>query len=54
MDPYASLDVNVNGAGPVAVTSVAITVLLFAFSCLFWLGDRKLPSRRDQKALVGG
>ena len=52
--PYGFLDVNVNGAGPVAVTSVAITVLLFGFSCLFWLGDRKLPSRQDQKALVGG
>jgi hypothetical protein len=44
--PYFFLDVGESGAGVVAVYCVAILILLFAVSCLFWLGDRFLPGRR--------
>ena len=43
--PYFFLDVGQSGAGLVAVYCVAILILLFAVSCLFWLGDRFLPGR---------
>jgi hypothetical protein len=43
--PYFFLDVKQSGAGVVAIYSVAILVLLFVVSCLFWLGDRWLPGR---------
>lgn len=43
--PYFFLDVNASGAGVVAIYCVAILVLLFLVSCLFWLGDRRLPGR---------
>jgi hypothetical protein len=39
--PYPFLDVTVRGAGAVAVTSVALAALLFAFSVLAWLVDRR-------------
>ena len=41
--PYFFLDVGESGAGYVAAYCVAILVLLFIVSCLFWLGDRFLP-----------
>jgi hypothetical protein len=44
--PYFFLDVRASGPGVVALYSVAILVLLFAVSCLFWLGDRWLPGRQ--------
>ena len=44
--PYFFLDVGESGAGYVAVYCVAILVLLFVVSCLFWLGDRFLPGRQ--------
>ncbi len=43
--PYFFLDVAQTGAGVVALYCVAILILLFAVSCLFWLGDRWLPGR---------
>ncbi len=43
--PYFFLDVGELGAGVVALYCVAILVLLFAVSCLFWLGDRFLPGQ---------
>ena len=44
--PYFFLDVGESGAGYVAAYCVAILVLLFVVSCLFWLGDRFLPGRQ--------
>ena len=44
--PYFFLDVGESGGGLVAAYCVAILILLFAVSCLFWLGDRFLPGRR--------
>ena len=44
--PYFFLDVGQTGSGGVALYCVAILILLFAVSCLFWLGDRFLPGRR--------
>ena len=46
--PYFFLDVNASGPGVVAIYSVAILVLLFVVSCLFWLGDRWLPTREGR------
>ena len=46
--PYFFLDVTATRAGPVAIYCVAILVLLFAVSCLYWLGDRWLPGRQPQ------
>lgn len=43
--PYPFVDVNAQGAGPVAVACVAIAVAFFALAGLVALGDRKLPTR---------
>ena len=44
--PYFFLDIEQIGAGGVALYCVAILILLFVVSCLFWIGDRWLPGRR--------
>jgi hypothetical protein len=46
--PYFFLNVTSAGPGPVAIYCVAILVLLFAVSCLYWLGDRWLPGRHSE------
>ena len=40
--PYPFLDLGERGGGAVALTAVAIAVLVFALSSLMWLGDRRL------------
>ena len=50
--PYFFLDVGESGALVVALYCVAILILLFAVSCLFWVGDRFLPGR-DRFAPTG-
>ncbi len=52
--PYFFLDVNQTGTGAVVLYCVAILVLLFAVSCLFWLGDRLLPGRRSERSAQAG
>lgn len=52
--PYFFLDVNASGSGVVAIYSVAILVLLFVVSCLFWLGDRWLPGREGRDEAEAG
>ena len=44
--PYFFLDLGETGPGGVALYCVAILILLFVVSCLFWTGDRWLPGRR--------
>jgi hypothetical protein len=41
--PYFFLDLGQTRAGEVALYCVAILILLFVVSCLFWMGDRWLP-----------
>jgi len=36
----------------VALYCVAILILLFVVSCLFWIGDRWLPGRRPGRVAV--
>lgn len=43
--PYFFLDLGQTATAAVAGYCVAILVLLFVVSCLFWLGDRWLPGR---------
>jgi len=44
--PYFFLDLGETGSGGVALYCVAILILLFVVSCLFWIGDRWLPGRQ--------
>jgi hypothetical protein len=44
--PYFFLDLGQTDPGVVALYCVAILILLFVVSCLFWLGDRWLPGRQ--------
>jgi hypothetical protein len=44
--PYFFLDLGQTDSGVVALYCVAILILLFFVSCLFWLGDRYLPGRQ--------
>lgn len=44
--PYFFLDLGETGPGGVALYCVAILILLFVVSCLFWIGDRWLPGRQ--------
>ena len=47
--PYFFLDVTQTGAGGVVIYSVAILLLWVIVSGVFWLGDRLLPGRADQR-----
>lgn len=40
--PYPFLDVGERGGGAVALAAVALAALVFGFSLLMWLGDRRL------------
>jgi len=44
--PYFFLDLNETAPGLVAAYCVAILILWFLVSCVFWLGDRVLPGRQ--------
>jgi hypothetical protein len=46
--PYFFLDLGQSGPDVVALYCGAIMVLLFAVSCLFWVGDRWLPGRQPE------
>jgi hypothetical protein len=50
--PYFFLDIEQIGPGGVALYCVAILILLFVVSCLFWIGDRWLPGRRPGRVAV--
>lgn len=52
--PYPFLDVEERGAGAVALTAVALAVLIFGFSLLMWLGDRRLRRAPAPVASVPG
>jgi CHASE2 domain-containing sensor protein len=56
--PYFFLDLGQTRPGEVALYCVAILILLFVVSCLFWMGDRWLPRpsflAAHQRAGVGG
>ncbi|WP_375426511.1 Pr6Pr family membrane protein [uncultured Friedmanniella sp.] len=41
--PYPFIDVGARGGAAVAVTSVALALLILAFSVLAWLADRRWP-----------
>ena len=45
--PYFFLDLGQTSQGLVVLYCLAILVLLFVVSCLFWLGDRVLPGRTE-------
>jgi hypothetical protein len=47
--PYFFFDLGETGPGGVALYCVAILILLFVVSCLFWLGDRWLPGRQRRQ-----
>lgn len=51
--PYPFLDVTARGAAPVAVTSVALALLIFAFSALAWLYDRRRPPAPQHPEVTG-
>jgi hypothetical protein len=44
--PYFFLDLGQTSPSAVALYCVAILILLFVVSCLFWMGDRWLPGRQ--------
>jgi len=44
--PYFFLDLGQTAPGVVALYCLAILILLFVASCLYWLGDRWLPGRQ--------
>jgi hypothetical protein len=48
--PYFFLDLGQTRPGGVALYCVAILILLFVVSCLFWIGDRWLPGRTPRRA----
>ena len=52
--PYFFLDLEQSGPGVVAVYCVAILILLFVVSCLFWMGDRWLPGRQPRRLAADG
>ena len=47
--PYFFLDLGQTSPGGVALYCVAILILLFVVSCLFWIGDRWLPGRTPRR-----
>jgi len=52
--PYFFLDLGQSGPGVVALYCVAILILLFVVSCLFWMGDRWLPGRQPGRVATDG
>ena len=52
--PYFFLDLEQSGPGVVALYCVAILILLFVVSCLFWMGDRWLPGRQPGRVPADG
>jgi hypothetical protein len=52
--PYFFLDLAQTGPGGVALYCVAILILLFVVSCLFWTGDRWLPGRTPRRVAGDG
>ena len=49
--PYFFLDLGQTSPGGVALYCVAILILLFVVSCLFWIGDRWLPGRTPRRVV---
>jgi hypothetical protein len=47
--PYFFLDLGQTSRSAVALYCVAILILLFIVSCLFWMGDRWLPGREARQ-----
>jgi hypothetical protein len=41
--PYPFVDVSTHGYGRVIINSLAVVVLLFVVTSVYWLGDHRLP-----------
>jgi hypothetical protein len=52
--PYFFLDLGQSGPGVVALYCIAILILLFVVSCVFWMGDRWLPGRQPGRVATDG